>query len=126
MAPLLSIVGAPEPSGPWPFSAKAADLKRQYYIREVSPPTEQHEAICLEAYPRTAAVAGWCQKLQLLFRAGDMSPIAMKIVQPNGKDAVVYQFFDVAANAPPPHDDPFHPAVPLGWQKIVEGPLAPR
>ena len=57
-----------------------------------------------------------------------MSPLAMKIVQPNGKDYVVYQFYDIAVNSPPspPGADSFHPAVPFGWQKIVEEPPAAR
>ena len=55
-----------------------------------------------------------------------MSPYAMKITQPNGKDYVVYQFYDVVVNGPPapPGADPFHPTVPIGWQKIVEEPFS--
>jgi hypothetical protein len=45
----------------------------------------------------------------------------VKIVQTNGKDYVVYQFYDIAINQPTqPGDDPFHPAMPSGWKKIGE------
>ena len=46
----------------------------------------------------------------------------MKIVQTNGKDYVVYQFYDMAVNtaATQPGDDPFRPAKAFGWKKIVE------
>ena len=58
-----------------------------------------------------------------MFRASDMSPFAMKITQPNGKDYVVYQFYDIVVNSPQkPSDDPFHPALPKGWEKTVEPP----
>lgn len=51
-----------------------------------------------------------------------MSPIAMKLVQSDGKCWAVYQFFDVAVNADSrfPVDDPFHAATPKGWTKVVE------
>ncbi len=60
----------------------------------------------------------------MIFAARDMSPVALRITQPNGKDYSVYQFFDVVVNGPPsqPKDDPFHPAVPFGWQRIVDEP----
>jgi TIGR03009 family protein len=107
-----------EPTGPVPFSAKAEDLKRQYYVREISPASKPKDQIWLEAYPRSARMAACFQQLQVIFRASDMSPVAMKLVQPNGKDYVVYQFYDVAVNVPPPPgSDPFHPPAPYGWQK---------
>jgi TIGR03009 family protein len=114
-----------EPAGPMPFSAKAEDLKRQYYIRETDSPAKQKDHVRLEAYPRTAVVAAWHQRIQLVFRASDMSPLAMNIVQPNGKDRIVYQFFNAAVNAPAAND-PFHAPTPKGWQKIVENASASR
>jgi len=115
-----SIFGAP--ARPYPFAAKAKELKEQFYIREITPPAARRTEIWLEAYPRSSRIAAAFQKLQLIFRASDMSPYAMKMVQPNGKDYIVYQFFAVAVNSPPPPpgDDPFHPAVPRGWQKIAD------
>jgi TIGR03009 family protein len=124
---LSSLFGVPASPYPYPFGAKAEELKKQFYLRE-STPADQHDQIWLEAYPRSSAVAANCQKLQLIFRASDMSPFAMKIVQPNGKDHIVYQFYNIVVNSPStlPADDPFHPAVPIGWRKIVEEPPAVR
>jgi len=123
----LSLVLFGVPANPYPFAAKAKELKKQYYLREITSPAARHDEIWLEAYPRSPALATVFQKLQLIFRANDMSPYAMKMVQPNGKDYIVYQFFDIAVNSPPtPGDDPFHPAAPHGWQKIVEEPPAAR
>ena len=113
---------------PYPFDAKAKPLKEHYYLRETTPPDARHDEIWLEAYPRSSGLLCAFQKLQLIFRASDMSPVAIKIVQLNGKDSVVYQFFNIAVNASstPPGDDPFHPALPHGWQKIAEEPPVAR
>jgi TIGR03009 family protein len=110
--------------GPVPFSAKAKDLKEHYCIRQLASPSEPKDQIRLEAYPRTRMSAACFQRVELIFQAADMSPRAMKLVQPNGKDSVVYEFYDVAVNAPlVSSDDPFHPTVPSGWQKkIAEDP----
>ena len=106
---------------PYPLGAKAKELKEQFYIRQIAPPAARHDEIWLEAYPRSSTLAAAFQKLDLIFRASDMSPLAMKIMQPNGKDSVVYGFFNIAVNSPPtPDDDPFHPTVPAGWRKTVE------
>jgi hypothetical protein len=109
--------------GPVPLSAKADSLRQQYYLRRVAAKKRQDE-VWLEAYPRTAQQARWVQKIQLIFNDGDMSPLALQIVQPNNKDYVVYQFFDVVINDPLRilKDDPFRAYTPPGWQRIVEQP----
>jgi TIGR03009 family protein len=109
------------PLTPYPFGAKAAELKQRYYIRAITPP-DRHDEIWLEARPRSRQLAAQHQEIQLIFTLREMSPSALKIVQPNGKDYTVYQFFDVLINGSPSRatDDPFHPTVPLGWQEIVE------
>lgn len=118
---LSSVFGGPLPSS-YPVSAKAGVLKAQYYLRTRTS-ADQPDQIWLDAYPRTSAVASRLQRLQLIFPANDMSPYAMKIVQPNGKDYAVYQFFDIAVNSLPTHDgQPFNP----DWQRIVEEPPMAR
>ena len=51
-----------------------------------------------------------------------MSPFALKLMQQNQKDYVVYQFFDVVVNDPWRmfQGDPFRAYTPLGWTKIVK------
>jgi TIGR03009 family protein len=116
---LCSVFGTPP--CPYPFTAKAKELKEQFYLRETTPPANRNDQVWLEAYPRSGRVAFAPSKLELIFRASDMSPVAVKIVQPNDKNYVVYSFFDVAVNGPPASsgDNPFHPAVPVGWQKKI-------
>ena len=122
----LALGGEPSKQYPFPFGAKAEELKQRYYIHAITPPNRQDQ-IWLEAYPRSRQYAPWFQKTQLIFDAKDMSPLAMKIVQPNGKDYTSYQFYDVVINAPPSsaNDDLFRPLAPLGWKTIVDRlPLA--
>ena len=120
--------GTPSPVSPFPFGANAKTVKQQYYIRTITPADPQ-DKIWLEAFPRPQKpTACLCQKLVLIFTARDMSPHALRIVQPNGKDYTVYQFYDIVVNAPAPtHVVPGCFDVPAGWQKIVEAtPAATR
>ena len=109
-----------KPPMPFPFGAKAAELKQRYFIRAITPKGCAGK-MWLEAYPR-GDIAVLCSKMQLIFTSRDMSPIAMRIVAPNGRDFTVFQFFDIVVNGPPSatDDDPFRPAVPPGWQRIGE------
>lgn len=119
-----SLWGFPTPPPPM-FGSDAKKLQEQYYIREVTPATNRGEQVWLEAYPRFQQIACNLHHLQLIFLKKDMMPVAMKIVQPNGKDYVVYQFYDIVVNGPSASagDDPFHPATPPGWRKIDASPL---
>ena len=116
---LSSVFGAPP--CPYPFTAKAKELKEQFYLRETTPPANRGDQVWLEAYPRSARALFTPSKLELIFRASDMSPLSAKIVQSNNKNYVVYSFFDVTVNSPPisPGDDPFHPTVPPGCRKRI-------
>ena len=105
-----------------PFADKAETLKKHYYVREVTPAKAKDE-IWLEAYPRTSQGG----KFQLICRAKDMTPVALKLCEPNGSSSVVYQFYDVKMNDPKsPGDDPFQPPIPKGWMKIVDEPASTK
>jgi hypothetical protein len=115
--------GTPLPTRPFPFSADAKGLQQQYYIREITP-TDQRNQIWLEAFPRSQHIAGvLCQKMVLVFNAGDMSPFALRIVQPNGKDYTVYQFYGVVVNDPASQTAAaLQPTVPPGWRLVRDEP----
>ena len=51
----------------------------------------------------------------LIFKASDMSPFALRIVAPNGKDYTVYQFFDVVVNDPASRTDRRVPSDRSPW-----------
>ncbi len=109
-------------SFPIPYGDKAASLKERYYIRE-NTPADVKDKIWLEASPRTSLQ----RKFQLICQSSDMSPYALRIVELNGKDYAVYQFYDAKVNAPAASagGDPFQPTVPEGWKKITHEPPMP-
>ncbi len=51
-----------------------------------------------------------------------MTPFALKMVEPNKTNSVVYQFYDVGVNIPPGlfGGNPLRPSLPFGWQKTVD------
>ena len=55
-----------------------------------------------------------------------MAPYALNLIQPNKKDHIAYQFYNIVVNDPFRlfKGDPFRACTPLGWQKIVEEPPA--
>jgi hypothetical protein len=123
-APLAAIgglAGSPAASS-YPFGGDVKKLKELYYFREVASKDTPPNLIRLEAYPHNAAIAATMHHLQMIFQASDMSPVALKIVQPNGNDYVVYQLYDIVVNGPQPPSriSPFHPAKPFGWEKTVK------
>ncbi len=111
--------------GPLPFlfGSDAKKLKQRYYLRLVTP-ADVRDQIWIEAYPRYQQDASNFQHAQFIITAQGMAPFALKLVEPNGKDYKVYQFYDVVVNDPLQFfkGDPFRPYTPLGWQKIVEEP----
>lgn len=106
---------------PFVFGAEAQKLKQRYFIRLVPPPTGAKDQICLEAYPRFQQDAANWHHAQFIVTAQGMSPFALMLVQPNGKDYTTYQFSDIVVNDKFRlfQGDPFRPSTPWGWKKIV-------
>ena len=110
---------------PFMFGAEAQDLKARYYIRIITPPDAQKQ-IWLEAYPRYQQEAANFHHAQFIIDAQGMSPFALRIVEPNGKDFRVYQFYKIVVNDPLKffQGDPFRPYTPAGWQLVPDTPPA--
>ena len=96
---------------PFLFGAEAKKLKQRYFIRIVTPP-DVKDQIWLEAYPRFQQDAANFHHAHSLSPRKEMSPFALKLVQPNGKDYTVYQFYDIVVNDPLRlfKGDPFRPS----------------
>jgi TIGR03009 family protein len=111
--------------GPLPFlfNSTADSLMQRYFLRIVTPRDVQGQ-IWLEAYPRRLQNAADFHHAQFIITTEGMSPFALKLIQPNGKDYIVYQFFDIVMNDPLRmfRGDPFRAVTPLGWRSIVEEP----
>jgi TIGR03009 family protein len=105
---------------PFLFGAEAQRLKQRYFIRLVPPDVQGH--IWLEAYPRFQGDAANFHHAIFIITAQGMSPYALRLVQPNGKDYTVYQFYNVVVNDKWRmfQGDPFRPFTPLGWQLIPD------
>ncbi len=105
---------------PFVFGAEAKKLKERYWIRLLPP--DKKDQILLEAFPRHQQDTANFHHAQFIITAEKMEPYALNIVQPNGKDHTVYQFFDTVVNDPLRlfKVDPFRAPTPLGWQKIVQ------
>jgi TIGR03009 family protein len=113
--------------GPLPFlfGSNAARLKQRYLIRLIAPPPDAPpQSVCLEAYPRFQQDAANFHHAHFIVTWPKMEPFALNLVQPNEKDRIVYQFYEVVINDPLRmfRGDPFNPPTPFGWQKIVEEP----
>ena len=106
---------------PFLFGSDAQKLRQRYFLRLITPPDVQGE-IWLEAYPRFQQDAANFHHAQFIITAQGMSPYALKLIQPNSKDCMVYRFFEVVVNDPLRmfRGNPFRPALPSGWQATVE------
>jgi TIGR03009 family protein len=111
---------------PFVFGAEAKKLKERYWIRLITPP-DVKDQIWLSAYPRFQQDAGNFHHAEFIITTQKMEPYGLKLVQPNEKDFMAYQFFDIVINDPLRlfKGDPFRPFTPLGWQKIVQEPPQP-
>jgi TIGR03009 family protein len=110
---------------PFFFGAEAQKLKQRYFIRLIPPENNSKDQVWLLAYPRYQQdAANWSCAKFVISTARDMSPYALEILQPNGKDFTRYVFSDIVVNDPLRlfKGDPFRAYTPLGWQKIVEQP----
>jgi TIGR03009 family protein len=110
--------------GPLPFlfGAKAADMKKRYYIRVMRPPAGVKDQIWLEAYPRTREEAANFSRADFILTASNMQPFALQLHQPNGKTRQAYSFYDIKTNDPLGflRGNPFNASTPFGWKKVVQ------
>jgi len=111
-------------NGPLPFlfGARAEALRRRYFLRIITPPDMRGKQVWLEAYPKFQADAANFQRAHLILTLPDMTPFALNIYSPNGKNRTAYQFYDIKTNEPTwwLGRNVFEGSVPLGWRKVVE------
>ena len=121
--------------GPLPFlfGAKADQLKRRYWMRELQPPTQSKGEYWLEAYPKYPGAD--FSRVEVILDEKQFLPIALQLHSPNGKGRTVYQFRDRKVNDVVDNVRQFtnsfiRPKTPSGWKKVVEdfgaAPVATR
>ena len=108
---------------PFLFGADTQKLKQRYWIRIVTP-ADVKDKIFLEAYPRYQQDAANFYRAEFIIMTEGMAPYALNLVQPNKKDRIAYQFYNIVVNDPLRlfKGDPFRAGLLPGWQKIIEEP----
>jgi TIGR03009 family protein len=106
---------------PFLFGSDAQKLKQRYWIKVVTPEGVK-DKIYLRAYPRHQQEKANFDFAEFIIMTEGMSPYALNLIQPNKKDRIAYQFYNIVVNDPLRlfKGDPFRAGLPSGWQKIVE------
>ena len=109
--------------GPLPFifNAKAATLKKRYYLRDITPQEQVGKQIWLDAYPKEAADARNFSHVELILTEADYNPYALQLYLPGGTNRQVYAFEKININDPLSiiKLDFMSPRTPFGWTRIV-------
>jgi TIGR03009 family protein len=110
--------------GPLPFifGAKADQLKRRYWMRDVTPKDQIGKAIWLEAHPKFQQDAANFRSATVILNDSDCLPTGLRIFLPDGKNNTDYAFASTKVNDPLAiiKGDFLPPITPFGWTKVVE------
>ena len=110
--------------GPLPFifGAKADQLKRRYWMRDITPPDQVKRQVWLEAWPKFQQDAANFQHAVVILNRRTFMPEALRIILPDGQNKQDYAFSGTQVNDPLSifKGDFIPPLTPLGWQKVVE------
>jgi TIGR03009 family protein len=112
---------------PFVFGTKADQLKRRYWMRDITPADQANRKIWLEAWPKFQTDAANFQHAIVILDARQFMPEALRIVLPDGKNRQEYAFQNIQVNDPLSilKGDFLPPITPLGWTKVVEQMPAP-
>ena len=120
--------------GPLPFifGAKADQLMKRYWMRDVTPREYVGKEVWLEAWPKRQQDAANFHHATLILSDPAFKPTALQIYLPNGTDHTDYAFKDTSVNSPLALIDFLAPMTPRGWKRVVnpeaeknEPPAAP-
>jgi TIGR03009 family protein len=110
--------------GPLPFifGAKAEQLKRRYWMRDITPQSEAGRKIWLEAWPKFQQDRANFQHAIVILDQKQFVPEALRIILPDGKNKQDYKFESIQVNDPLAilKGDFLPPITPPFWQKVVE------
>jgi TIGR03009 family protein len=111
---------------PFVFGAKADQLKRRYWMRDITPADDINKKIWLEAYPKFQQDAANFHHAIVILGQRDFVPQALRIILPDGRNKQDYAFSDTLVNDPLAilKGDFLPPLTPPFWQKVVEQPQA--
>jgi TIGR03009 family protein len=112
---------------PFVFGTKADQLKRRYWMRDVTPADEINHKIWLEAWPKFQQDAANFRQAIVILDQKKFMPEALRIILPDGKNKDDYKFENIQVNDPLSilKGDFLPPITPLGWTKVVEQAPSP-
>lgn len=107
---------------PFVFGTKSDQLKRRYWMRDITPADEANRKIWLEAWPKYQQDAANFQHAIVILDQRRFMPEALRIILPDGKNKQDYKFENIQVNDPLSilKVDFLPPITPLGWTKVVE------
>ncbi len=106
---------------PFVFGAKAEQLKRRYWMRDITPKEDIGKRIWLEAFPRFQQDQVNFRSARVILNESDFLPYAMEISMPDGKSKTAYLFADSKVNNfLLDVKDFLSPMKPPGYTKVVE------
>ncbi len=112
---------------PFVFGTKADQLKRRYWMRDITPADVVNREIWLEAWPKYQRDAANFQHAVIILRQSDYMPSGLRIILPDGKNKQDYAFENMQVNNPLAilKGDFLPPMKPFGWTKVFIPAQAP-
>jgi TIGR03009 family protein len=113
---------------PFVFGAKADQLKRRYWMRDITPGDNVNKQIWLEAWPKFQQDAANFQHAIVILGAANFMPEALRIIEPDGKNKQDYKFTSTQVNDPLSilKGDFLPPIKPLSWTYVFEAAEQPQ
>ena len=106
---------------PFVFGTKADQLKRRYWMKDITPAEDVNKKIWLEAWPQFQRDAANFQKAIIVLNQNNFMPSALRIILPDGKNKQDYSFEGTSVNNPVANLTGafWAPRTPFGWTKVV-------
>lgn len=125
LAPSLQGKAITEGPLPFIFGAKADQLRRRYWMRDITPADQVKRQVWLEAWPKFQRDAANFQHAVVILNRRTFMPEALRIILPDGQNKQDYAFSGTLVNDPLAifKGDFMQPRTPRGWQKVVEPAL---
>jgi TIGR03009 family protein len=118
-----SMQGKAITDGPLPFvfGTKADQLKRRYWMKDITPADQVNKQVWLEAWPKFQRDAANFQHAIIVLNQSNFMPSALRIILPDGKNKQDYSFEGTSVNNPLANLTGafWAPRPPLGWTKVV-------
>ncbi|HZZ28120.1 MAG TPA: hypothetical protein VFE46_08965 [Pirellulales bacterium] len=118
---------------PFVFGARADSLKKRYYMRLITPPSEAKTQVWLEAFPKMQKDAANFSRVTIILNKADLQPAAVQIFNPGANaqnlSRTVLQLDNPSINNPwaPLQNlfDDFARPNPFGSKHVMESDLMP-